>query len=67
LNAANEVAVHAFLQERIGFLDIPRVVGMTLDRIPVRPLATLADVYEVDRQAREAASQSAELASAAAD
>jgi hypothetical protein len=40
---------------------------MTLDRIPVRPLATLADVYEVDRQAREAASQSAELASAAAD
>jgi 1-deoxy-D-xylulose-5-phosphate reductoisomerase len=66
LNAANEVAVHAFLQERIGFLDIPRVVGMTLDRIPVGPLNALEDVYEVDRQAREAASQSAEMASAAA-
>jgi 1-deoxy-D-xylulose-5-phosphate reductoisomerase len=66
LNAANEVAVHAFLQERIGFLDIPRVVGMTLDRIPVGPLNALEDVYEVDRQARETASQSAQMASAAA-
>jgi 1-deoxy-D-xylulose-5-phosphate reductoisomerase len=66
LNAANEVAVHAFLQERIGFLDIPRVVGMTLDRIPAGPLNALEDVYEVDRQARETASQSAQLASAAA-
>jgi len=66
LNAANEVAVHGFLQERIGFLDIPRVVGMTLDRIPVGPLATLSDVYEVDRKARETASQLAEGASATA-
>jgi 1-deoxy-D-xylulose-5-phosphate reductoisomerase len=66
LNAANEVAVHAFLQERIGFLDIPRVVGMTLDRIPAGPLNALEDVYEVDRQARETASQSAQMASAAA-
>jgi 1-deoxy-D-xylulose-5-phosphate reductoisomerase len=66
LNAANEVAVHGFLQERIGFLDIPRVVGMTLDRIPVGPLETLADVYEVDRKARETASQLAEGAAATA-
>jgi len=66
LNAANEVAVHAFLQERIGFLDIPRVVEATLDRIPVGPLNALEDVYEVDRQARETASQSAQLTSAAA-
>ena len=31
LNAANEIAVQAFLDRRIGFLDIPRVVGATLD------------------------------------
>jgi len=66
LNAANEVAVHGFLQESIGFLDIPRVVGMTLDRIPVGPLRTLSDVYEVDRKAREVASQLAELSAAGA-
>jgi 1-deoxy-D-xylulose-5-phosphate reductoisomerase len=66
LNAANEVAVHAFLQERIGFLDIPRVVGTTLDSIPVGPLTALADVYEVDRKAREVAAKSAQLTSATA-
>ena len=66
LSAANEVAVQGFLQESIGFLDIPRVVGMTLDRIPVGPLRTLSDVYEVDRKAREVASQLAELSSAGA-
>lgn len=32
LNAANEIAVQAFLERRIGFLDIPRVVGATLER-----------------------------------
>jgi 1-deoxy-D-xylulose-5-phosphate reductoisomerase len=54
------VAVHAFLQERIGFLDIPRIVGMTLDRIPVAALGTLADVYVIDREAREVATEFAE-------
>jgi 1-deoxy-D-xylulose-5-phosphate reductoisomerase len=66
LNAANEVAVHGFLQKRLGFLDIPRVVGMTLDRMPAGHLKTLADVYEADRRAREVASQLAELSSATA-
>jgi 1-deoxy-D-xylulose 5-phosphate reductoisomerase len=50
----------------LGFLDIPRVVGMTLDRMPAGHLKTLADVYEADRRAREVASQLAELSSATA-
>ncbi len=66
LNAANEVAVHGFLQERIGFLDIPRVVGMTMDRVPSGPLGTLADVFAIDREARRVASELAELCSARA-
>ena len=32
LNAANEIAVQAFLDRRIGFLDIPRVVAQALER-----------------------------------
>jgi 1-deoxy-D-xylulose-5-phosphate reductoisomerase len=57
LNAANEVAVHGFLQGRLGFLDIPRVVGQTLNRIAFEPLESLAAVYEVDREAREVAAE----------
>ena len=55
LNAANEQAVHGFLAEKIGFLDIPRVVEMTLERVPATKLGSLADVEETDRQARETA------------
>ncbi len=66
LNAANEVAVHGFLQERIGFLDIPRVVGMTMERVLAGPLATLAEVFAIDREARRVASETAELCSARA-
>lgn len=57
LNAANEVAVAAFLAGRIGFLDIADVVADTLaSRRPGTP-ATLADVTEADRAARTAAEQ----------
>ena len=55
LNAANEVAVEAFLGGRIGFLDIARLVGATLDRIPSRPISSLSEVDEVDRDARRMA------------
>ncbi len=52
LNAANEVAVRAFLDRRIGFLDIVAVVVDTLGRYdPVNP-ATLEDVFAIDREAR---------------
>jgi 1-deoxy-D-xylulose-5-phosphate reductoisomerase len=55
LNAANEVAVHAFLDGRLGFLGIEAVVEDTLtalDRVPVR---SLDDVYAVDDEARRQA------------
>lgn len=58
LNAANEVAVASFLDGRIGFLDIARVVEGTLQRMPAGRLGSLADVIEIDREARaEAASR----------
>jgi 1-deoxy-D-xylulose-5-phosphate reductoisomerase len=52
LNAANEVAVAAFLQERIGFLDIAAIVEQTLDESPVSPMFSLEDVVAVDQAAR---------------
>jgi 1-deoxy-D-xylulose-5-phosphate reductoisomerase len=55
LNAANEVAVHAFLDGRIGFLDIAAVVEEALERVPAEPLESLDQVLEADRRARAAA------------
>lgn len=56
LNAANEVAVAAYLQERIGFLDIAEVIRATMDAHTPRPVTTLEDALEADRSAREEAS-----------
>ena len=55
LNAADEVAVHAFLDGRLGFLGIPEVVERTLEQVPVVDLTTVDDVIEVDREARAVA------------
>jgi 1-deoxy-D-xylulose-5-phosphate reductoisomerase len=55
MNAANEVAVHNFLDGRIDFLDIARIVEETIDSVPNRPLESLEDVTEVDGAARETA------------
>jgi 1-deoxy-D-xylulose-5-phosphate reductoisomerase len=55
LNAANEVAVGAFLEGRIGFLDIAAVVEEALARVPAEPLVSLEQVLDADRRAREAA------------
>jgi 1-deoxy-D-xylulose-5-phosphate reductoisomerase len=52
LNAANETAVHAFLEGRIGFLDIAATVERTLERMPAATLDSLDDVYNLDRAAR---------------
>jgi 1-deoxy-D-xylulose-5-phosphate reductoisomerase len=58
LNAANEIAVAAFLARRIGFTDIARVVETVMDLLPAQPVVSdepqqgLAQVLEVDRQAR---------------
>jgi len=58
LNAANEVAVDAFLRRRLRFTDIARVVGEALQRFPARPVTGLDDLLEVDRRARAVAEQS---------
>ena len=57
LNAANEVAVMAFLAGRIRFLDIVRVVEDTLGAIPNAPLSRLAEVRAADSMAREFAAK----------
>ena len=55
LNAANEVAVHAFLGGRIGFLAIAEVIAGTLGRLPGEPVRAFDTLYEADREAREVA------------
>jgi 1-deoxy-D-xylulose-5-phosphate reductoisomerase len=52
LNAANEVAVHAFLEGTIGFLDIAETVERTLEALPAGPLASLEHLRQVDAAAR---------------
>jgi len=52
LNAANEVAVSAFLQGRIGFLSIAALVEHTLAAFPASPADSLATLREIDARAR---------------
>ena len=52
LNAANEVAVGAFLERRIGFLDIASMVAAALEALRPTPVRSLADVLEADRETR---------------
>lgn len=59
LNAANEIAVEAFLHRRIGFMDIARIVEKTLHRsthcLSGRPASDLEEVMAIDAEARELA------------
>jgi 1-deoxy-D-xylulose-5-phosphate reductoisomerase len=57
LNAANEVAVAAFLARRIGFLEIAAIVADTLDRYDPPAPETLEDVLLVDAEARRLAGE----------
>jgi 1-deoxy-D-xylulose-5-phosphate reductoisomerase len=52
LNAANEVAVQAFLDKKISFTDIPRLIEDTLSRMPIAPAVRLEDLIAVDKKAR---------------
>jgi 1-deoxy-D-xylulose-5-phosphate reductoisomerase len=61
LNAADEVAVGAFLQGRIPFVAIGDIVAATLDHVPVVDLATVDDVLAVDGEARKVAAEYVEL------
>ena len=55
LNAANEVAVNAFLKNKIGFLDIPEIVEKTLQEVSCQNLDTLESVVENDQLSRKIA------------
>ena len=58
LNAANEVAVHAFLEGRLRFLEIPAVIEQALAELGSEPVLSFESLYEADRQARELAGRS---------
>jgi 1-deoxy-D-xylulose-5-phosphate reductoisomerase len=55
LNAADEVAVEAFLQEKIGFLGIHEVVSECLAKVPVRSPRSVEEVLEIDAESRRVA------------
>jgi len=55
LNAANEIAVDAFLNKQIGFLDISKTIESVLDAVPAANLDTLASVVENDQLSRQIA------------
>jgi 1-deoxy-D-xylulose-5-phosphate reductoisomerase len=57
LNAANEIAVHAFLAERLPFLGIPAVIEQTLARLGASPVRAFESLYESDREARVVAGE----------
>jgi 1-deoxy-D-xylulose-5-phosphate reductoisomerase len=52
LNAANEMAVHAFLAGRLPFLAIAEVIEGTLDKLESVPVRAFESLYEADREAR---------------
>jgi len=52
LNAANEIAVFAFLRNRIGFLDITAMVEKTMNKIPFLQNPTLEEYFDSDAEAR---------------
>ncbi len=53
LNAANEIAVSAFLEKRIGFTDIPRLITEGLENIPIVDYPSLQDIFDTDKRTRE--------------
>jgi 1-deoxy-D-xylulose-5-phosphate reductoisomerase len=65
LNAANEIAVHAFLAGRLRFLDIAAVIEATLQALPARTIHSFDSLAEADAQARRVAGDSVAARSAA--
>jgi 1-deoxy-D-xylulose-5-phosphate reductoisomerase len=57
LNAANEVAVHAFLSGRLGFMGIPAVIEQTLEKVGAAGVHSFDSLYEADARAREVAGE----------
>jgi 1-deoxy-D-xylulose-5-phosphate reductoisomerase len=61
LNAADEIAVQAFLERTIPFTAIPRTIERVLEATPETHPATIAEVLALDRQARETAAEAVAL------
>ena len=61
LNAANEVAVHAFLSGRLEFMGIPAVIESTLERLPPARVHSFDTLYTADAEARRIAAESIEV------
>jgi 1-deoxy-D-xylulose-5-phosphate reductoisomerase len=57
LNAANEIAVHAFLNGRLHFMGIPAVIEGTLDRLPPQRVHSFDTLFDVDQEARVLAAE----------
>ncbi len=57
LNAANEIAVQAFLDQRIKFTDIPRIVDSVLNTLQHQHVSSIEQLLEIDKQARDNASK----------
>ena len=55
LNAANEVAVHSFLQSSIDFLSITRIIEETLTKVDGYPIKSLYDCEQLDNESRRVA------------
>jgi 1-deoxy-D-xylulose-5-phosphate reductoisomerase len=55
LNAANEIAVEAFLAEKIGFMDIPNVIERVLAEAKVEHVESIEQLVAVDKMARQSA------------
>ncbi len=66
LNAANEVAVHAFLNGRLRFHEIAEVIAHTLEAVPSGRIHAFQTLYAADRDARAAAGELVEQRAAAA-
>jgi 1-deoxy-D-xylulose-5-phosphate reductoisomerase len=57
LNAANEIAVHAFLQGRLRFLQIAEVIAETMERVPGQPVHSFGALADADGDARRVAGE----------
>ena len=53
LNAANEVLVAAFLEGRVKYTDIPKVIEKMMDAFPARTLCDVASILDLDKEVRE--------------
>jgi len=56
-NAANEIAVAAFLDHRLAFNRITNIISETLARVPFGPVQTIDEIIEADRHSRVVAAQ----------